>query len=84
VAARKDGTKVVSEQWVDDSLDLGEMADADRVSFPFPFFIYPPITPKKPCILLFSGTTVHIFGQSTKKIVSVLVKSLLFFLCGVV
>ncbi|BAT03325.1 Os07g0690100 [Oryza sativa Japonica Group] len=33
VAARKDGTKVVSEQWVDDSLDLGEMADADRVLY---------------------------------------------------
>jgi hypothetical protein len=34
VAARKDGKKVVTEQWVDDSLDLGELADADRVSLP--------------------------------------------------
>uniref|UniRef100_A0A0D9X367 BRCT domain-containing protein n=1 Tax=Leersia perrieri TaxID=77586 RepID=A0A0D9X367_9ORYZ len=33
VAARKDGKKVVSEQWVEDSLDLGEMADADRVQY---------------------------------------------------
>ncbi|KAL5196996.1 hypothetical protein ABZP36_000508 [Zizania latifolia] len=33
VAARKDGKKVVSELWVDDSLDLGEVADADRVLY---------------------------------------------------
>jgi hypothetical protein len=32
VAARRDGKKVVTELWVDDSLDTGAMADADRVS----------------------------------------------------
>lgn len=36
VAARKDGKKVVTEQWVDDSFDLGVLADADRVSLPIP------------------------------------------------
>lgn len=33
VAARNDGKVLVTELWIDDSLDLGEMADADRVSF---------------------------------------------------
>ncbi|KAG8099022.1 hypothetical protein GUJ93_ZPchr0013g36952 [Zizania palustris] len=33
VSARKDGKKVVSELWVDDSLDLGQVADADRVLY---------------------------------------------------
>jgi hypothetical protein len=32
VAARRGGKKVVTELWVDDSLDAGVMADADRVS----------------------------------------------------
>lgn len=31
VAARAEGKKVVSEQWVKDSLDGGVLADADRV-----------------------------------------------------
>jgi topoisomerase (DNA) II binding protein 1 len=31
-AARRDGKKVVTQLWVDDSLDAGAMADADRVS----------------------------------------------------
>ncbi|GJN10610.1 hypothetical protein PR202_ga28718 [Eleusine coracana subsp. coracana] len=30
VAARKDGKKVVTEQWVDDSFELGVLPDADR------------------------------------------------------
>uniref|UniRef100_A0A0A9B8S3 BRCT domain-containing protein n=1 Tax=Arundo donax TaxID=35708 RepID=A0A0A9B8S3_ARUDO len=33
VAARKDGKKVVTELWVDNSLDLGQLADADRVLY---------------------------------------------------
>ncbi|KAG2639224.1 hypothetical protein PVAP13_2NG615001 [Panicum virgatum] len=33
VAARKDKKKVVTEQWVEDSLELGELADADRVLY---------------------------------------------------
>ncbi|KAL6657314.1 hypothetical protein ACP70R_005094 [Stipagrostis hirtigluma subsp. patula] len=33
VAARKDGKKLVTEQWVEDSLELGELADADRVLY---------------------------------------------------
>ncbi|XP_015694477.2 LOW QUALITY PROTEIN: uncharacterized protein LOC102715683 [Oryza brachyantha] len=33
VAARKDGNKVVSELWVEHTLDLGELADADRVLY---------------------------------------------------
>lgn len=33
VAARAEGSKVVSELWVDDSLDRGVPADADRVHF---------------------------------------------------
>ncbi|CAM0151596.1 unnamed protein product [Urochloa decumbens] len=33
VAARKDGKKVVTEYWVEDSLELGELADADRVLY---------------------------------------------------
>ncbi|GJN33490.1 hypothetical protein PR202_gb22096 [Eleusine coracana subsp. coracana] len=32
VTARKDGKKVVTEQWVDDSFELGVLPDADRVS----------------------------------------------------
>ena len=32
VAARKAGKKVVVDQWVEDSFELGELADADRVS----------------------------------------------------
>lgn len=32
VAAREGGKKVVTELWVDDSLDTGVIADADRVS----------------------------------------------------
>ena len=32
VAAREGGKKVVSELWVDDSLDAGVIADADRVN----------------------------------------------------
>jgi len=32
VAARKDKKKVVTEQWLEDSLELGELADADRVN----------------------------------------------------
>lgn len=32
VAARKAGKKVVVDQWVDDSFELRELADADRVS----------------------------------------------------
>lgn len=35
VAARKAGKKVVVDQWVEDSFDLGELADADRVSLTF-------------------------------------------------
>ena len=34
VAARAQGNKVVSELWVDDSLDRAALADADRVRFP--------------------------------------------------
>jgi hypothetical protein len=34
VAARELGNKVVTEEWVDDSIDLGVLADADRVSLP--------------------------------------------------
>lgn len=34
VTARKDGKKVVTEQWVDDSIEFGVRADADRVSLP--------------------------------------------------
>lgn len=37
VAAREDGKQVVTELWVDDSLDLGVVADANRVSFTFVF-----------------------------------------------
>ncbi|KAF0908572.1 hypothetical protein E2562_026622 [Oryza meyeriana var. granulata] len=33
VAARMDGKKVVSDLWVEHSLDLGQMADADRVLY---------------------------------------------------
>jgi topoisomerase (DNA) II binding protein 1 len=33
VAARAQGHKVVSELWVDDSLDRAVLADADRVRF---------------------------------------------------
>ncbi|PWZ15905.1 hypothetical protein Zm00014a_019866 [Zea mays] len=33
VAARKAGKKVVVDQWVEDSFDLGELADADRVLY---------------------------------------------------
>ncbi|RLN38618.1 BRCT domain-containing protein [Panicum miliaceum] len=33
VAARAEGKKVVSEPWVEDSLDCGELADADRVIY---------------------------------------------------
>ncbi|KAL5198063.1 hypothetical protein ABZP36_001575 [Zizania latifolia] len=33
VVARKDGKKLVSTLWVDDSLNLGEVADADRVLY---------------------------------------------------
>ncbi|KAM0895335.1 hypothetical protein ACQ4PT_023910 [Festuca glaucescens] len=33
VAARRDGKKVVTELWVDDILDTGAMADADRVIY---------------------------------------------------
>ncbi|KAL6896826.1 hypothetical protein ACP4OV_007398 [Aristida adscensionis] len=33
VAARKNGKKVVTEAWVEDSLELGELADADRVLY---------------------------------------------------
>ncbi|KAM0830877.1 hypothetical protein ACQ4PT_065929 [Festuca glaucescens] len=33
VAARRDGKKVVTELWVDDILDTGVMADADRVLY---------------------------------------------------
>ncbi|VAH41886.1 unnamed protein product [Triticum turgidum subsp. durum] len=33
VAAREDGKKVVTELWVDDSLDAGVIADADRVLY---------------------------------------------------
>nr|CAB3459044.1 unnamed protein product [Digitaria exilis] len=32
VAARKDRKKVVTDQWVEDSLELGQLADADRVN----------------------------------------------------
>lgn len=39
VAARKDGTKVVTGLWVDDSLDLGAMADADHVGSRFQFSV---------------------------------------------
>nr|XP_034579993.1 BRCT domain-containing protein At4g02110 [Setaria viridis] len=33
VAARKDKKKVVTEHWVEDSFELGELADADRVIY---------------------------------------------------
>ncbi|KAK3126088.1 hypothetical protein QOZ80_7BG0613720 [Eleusine coracana subsp. coracana] len=33
VTARKDGKKVVTEQWVDDSFELGVLPDADRVLY---------------------------------------------------
>ncbi|CAN6220015.1 unnamed protein product [Urochloa humidicola] len=33
VAARKDGKKVVTEHWVEDCLELGQLADADRVLY---------------------------------------------------
>ncbi|KAJ1255769.1 hypothetical protein BS78_K161800 [Paspalum vaginatum] len=33
VATRKDGKKVVTAQWVEDSFELGELADADRVLY---------------------------------------------------
>lgn len=33
MAARAEGKKVVNEQWVNDSLDAGVLADADRVGF---------------------------------------------------
>ncbi|PAN15560.1 hypothetical protein PAHAL_2G497700 [Panicum hallii] len=33
VAARKDKKKVVTEQWVEDSFELGELADADKVLY---------------------------------------------------
>ena len=32
VAARLDKKKVVTDQWVEDSFELGELADADRVN----------------------------------------------------
>ncbi|WVZ67153.1 hypothetical protein U9M48_016273 [Paspalum notatum var. saurae] len=33
VATRKDGKKVVTAQWVEDSFELGDLADADRVLY---------------------------------------------------
>jgi topoisomerase (DNA) II binding protein 1 len=32
VATRKDGKKVVTENWVEDSFELGELIDAERAS----------------------------------------------------
>jgi hypothetical protein len=56
VAARGAGKKVVTELWVDDTLDTGAMADADRVS-PAIVLAYMHLNQPDSCVLY--GSIVH-------------------------